>query len=209
MCKNNRNTVPLPPHHHLFFNDTQVKPSHFSSPAFSSLAHDELLCGCNDGSIQEIDLASGRLGAHDPAVQPGSKRILGKASPVYALQVHDGLLYTGSTPSSSSVDGGGTSVKVWSCANYGLVGSMATAAEARSLVVSADLVYVASRTAAVEIWSREKLARIGTLQAGGPGCRVQCMAVDADGDVLVVGTSDGRIQVRCTRINSCIGTSRA
>ncbi|CAD6233636.1 unnamed protein product [Miscanthus lutarioriparius] len=137
---------------------------------------------------QEIDLASGTLGV----IQSGSKRILGKASPVYALRVHDGLLYTGSTPS-SSVDGG-ASVKVWSCANYGLVGSMATAVEARSLVVSADLVYVASRTAAVEIWSREKLARIGTLQAGGPGCRVQCMAVDADADVLVVGTSDGRIQ---------------
>ncbi|CAD6240689.1 unnamed protein product [Miscanthus lutarioriparius] len=155
-----------------------------------ALVQGKLFCGCNDGSIQEIDLASGTLGV----IQSGSKRILGKASPVYALQVHDGLLYTGSTPSSSSVDGGGTSVKVWSCANYGLVGSMATAAEARSLVVSADLVYVASRTAAVEIWSREKLARIGTLQAGGPGCRVQCMAVDADGDVLVVGTSDGRIQ---------------
>ncbi|KAG0535792.1 hypothetical protein BDA96_03G008700 [Sorghum bicolor] len=153
-----------------------------------ALVHGKLFCGCNDGSIQEIDLASGTLGV----IQSGSKRILGKASPVYALQVHDGLLYTGSTPS-SSVDGG-ASVKVWSCANYGLVGSMATAAEARSLVVSADLIYVASRTAAVEIWSREKLARIGTLQAGGPGCRVQCMAVDADGDVLVVGTSDGRIQ---------------
>jgi hypothetical protein len=35
---------------------------------------------------------------------------------------------------------------------------------------------------------------------------VQCMPIngDDDGDVLVVGTSDGRIQVRCTRtwINS-------
>ncbi|ONM28247.1 Transducin/WD40 repeat-like superfamily protein [Zea mays] len=158
-----------------------------------ALVHGKLFCGCSDGSVQEIDLASGTLGV----IQPGSKRILGKASPVYALQAHGGLLYTGGTPSSSSAasadGGGGAAVKVWSCANYGLVGSMATAAEARSLVVSADLVYVASRAAAVEIWSREKLARIGTLQAGG---RVQCMAVDADGDVLVVGTSDGKIQVR-------------
>lgn len=156
-----------------------------------ALVHGKLFCGCSDGSVQEIDLASGTLGV----IQPGSKRILGKASPVYALQAHGGLLYTGGTPSSSSATsadgGGGAAVKVWSCANYGLVGSMATAAEARSLVVSADLVYVASRAAAVEIWSREKLARIGTLQAGG---RVQCMAVDADGDVLVVGTSDGKIQ---------------
>jgi hypothetical protein len=129
---------------------------------------------------QEIDLASGTLGM----MQPGSKRILSKASPVYTLQAHVGLLYTSNTPSSSwSVDGRGASVKVWSCANYGLVGSMAKEAEAWSLVVSADLVYVASWTAAVEIWSREKLTRIGTLQAGGPGCCVQCIAVDTDGDV--------------------------
>ncbi|WVZ72933.1 hypothetical protein U9M48_021315 [Paspalum notatum var. saurae] len=152
-----------------------------------ALVHGKLYCGCSDSSIQEIDLASGTLGV----IQPGSKRILGKANPVYSLQVHDGLLYAGSAPSSSA---DGASVKVWSCANYGLVGSMASAAEARSLVVSADLVYVGSRGGAVEIWSREKLARIGTLQAGGPGCRVQCMAVDADGDVLVVGTSEGKIQ---------------
>nr|CAB3475651.1 unnamed protein product [Digitaria exilis] len=151
-----------------------------------ALVHGKLFCGCNDSSIQEIDLASGTLGV----IQSGNKRILGKANPIYSLQVHDGLLYTGSTP--SSVDG--ASVKVWNCANYNLVGSLPSSMEARSLVVSADLVYVGSRNGAVEIWSRDKLTRIGTLQAGGPSCRVQCMAVDGDGDVLVVGTSDGRIQ---------------
>ncbi|KAG2586001.1 hypothetical protein PVAP13_5NG002500 [Panicum virgatum] len=149
------------------------------------LVHGKLFCGCNDSSIQEIDLASGTLGV----IQSGNKRILGKANPVYSLQVHDGLLYTGSTPSMD-----GASVKVWNCANYNLVGSMPSSMEARSLVVSADLIYLGSRNGAVEIWSREKLTRIGTLQAGGPSCRVQCMAVDGDGDVLVVGTSDGRIQ---------------
>ncbi|CAO2209349.1 unnamed protein product [Urochloa humidicola] len=153
-----------------------------------ALVHGKLFCGCNDSSIQEIDQASGTLGV----IQPGNKRILGKANPIYSLQVHDGLLYTGSTPSSMD----GASVKVWNCGNYSLVGSMPSSMEARSLVVSADLIYVGSRNGAVEIWSREKLTRIGTLQAGGPGCRVQCMAVDGDGDgdVLVVGTSDGRIQ---------------
>ncbi|CAO2199698.1 unnamed protein product [Urochloa humidicola] len=150
-----------------------------------ALVHGKLFCGCNDSSIQEIDLASGTLGV----IQPGNKRILGKANPIYSLQVHDGLIYTGSTPSMD-----GASVKVWSCGNYNQVGSMPSLMEARSLVVSADLIYVGSRNGAVEIWSREKLTRIGMLQAGGPGCRVQCMAVDGDGDVLVVGTSDGRIQ---------------
>jgi WD40 repeat protein len=86
-------------------------------------------------------------------------------------------------------------MQIWNSTNYNLVGSIPSPAEVRSLVVSADLVYLGSRNGAVEIWSREKLIKIGALQAGGPGCRVQCMAVDADGDVLVVGTSDGRIQV--------------
>ncbi|KAM0894206.1 hypothetical protein ACQ4PT_024615 [Festuca glaucescens] len=149
-----------------------------------ALLHGKLFCGCNDGSIQEIDLASGTLAV----IQAGNKRILGKSNPVYCLQLHDGLLYTGSAP----LDG--ASVKIWNSTNYNLVGSIPSPAEVRSLVVSADLVYLGSRNGAVEIWSREKLIKIGALQAGSPGCRVQCMAVDADGDVLVVGTSDGRIQ---------------
>ncbi|KAM0913621.1 hypothetical protein ACQ4PT_012049 [Festuca glaucescens] len=150
-----------------------------------ALLHGKLFCGCNDGSIQEIDLATGTLAV----IQAGNKRILGKSNPVYCLQLHDGLLYTGGAP----LDG--ASVKIWNSTNYNLVGSIPSPAEVRSLVVSADLVYLGSRNGAVEIWSREKLIKIGALQAGGPGCRVQCMAVDADGDVLVVGTSDGKIQV--------------
>uniref|UniRef100_A0A0D9UYS1 RING-type E3 ubiquitin transferase n=1 Tax=Leersia perrieri TaxID=77586 RepID=A0A0D9UYS1_9ORYZ len=149
-----------------------------------ALVHGKLFCGCNDSSIQEIDLASGTLGV----IQPGNKRILGKASPIYSLHVHGDLLYTGST----SLDG--ASVKIWNSSNYNLVGTIPSSVEVRSLVVSSDLVYLGSRTGIVEIWSREKLTRIGALQAGGAGCRVQCMAVDGDGDVLVVGTSDGRIQ---------------
>lgn len=32
-------------------------------------------------------------------IQSGNKRILGKANPIYSLQIHDGLRYTRSTPS--------------------------------------------------------------------------------------------------------------
>uniref|UniRef100_A0A0E0FIZ5 RING-type E3 ubiquitin transferase n=1 Tax=Oryza nivara TaxID=4536 RepID=A0A0E0FIZ5_ORYNI len=150
-----------------------------------ALVHGKLFCGCNDGGVQEIDLASGTIGV----IQQGSKRIIGKASPIYSLHLHGDLLYTGST----SLDG--ASVKIWSSSNYSLVGTIPSSVEVRSLVVSSDLVYLGSRNGVVEIWSREKLTRIGALQAaGGGGGRVQCMAVDADGDVIVVGTSDGRIQ---------------
>uniref|UniRef100_A0A0E0JFY7 RING-type E3 ubiquitin transferase n=1 Tax=Oryza punctata TaxID=4537 RepID=A0A0E0JFY7_ORYPU len=148
-----------------------------------ALVHGKLFCGCSDGGVQEIDLASGTIGA----IQQGSKRIIGKANPIYSLHLHGDLVYTGS----NSLDG--ASVKIWSSSNYSLVGTIPSSVEVRSMVVSSDLVYLGSRNGVVEIWSREKLTRIGALQAGGGG-RVQCMAVDGDGDVLVVGTSDGRIQ---------------
>ncbi|XP_020097769.1 putative E3 ubiquitin-protein ligase LIN-1 [Ananas comosus] len=143
----------------------------------------KLYCGCNDSSIQEIDLASGTLAT----VQSGNKRLLGKASPIYAVQVHDGLLYSGST----SADGG--AVKIWSTSNYNLVGSIPSMMEVRSMVISAELIYLGSKVGVVEIWSKEKLTKIGALQIG-TNSRVQCMALDADGEVLVVGTSDGKIQ---------------
>nr|CAD1843381.1 unnamed protein product [Ananas comosus var. bracteatus] len=135
----------------------------------------KLYCGCNDSSIQEIDLASGTLAT----VQSGNKRLLGKASPIYAVQVHDGLLYSGST----SADGG--AVKIWSTSNYNLVGSIPSMMEVRSMVISAELIYLGSKVGVVEIWSKEKLTKIGALQIG-TNSRVQCMALDADGEILVV-----------------------
>lgn len=67
--------------------------------------------------------------------------------------------------------------------------------EVRSMVISAELIYLGSKVGVVEIWSKEKLTKIGALQIG-TNSRVQCMALDADGEILVVGTSDGKIQVR-------------
>jgi hypothetical protein len=67
-----------------------------------ALVHGKLFCGCNDGGVQEIDLASGTIGV----IQQGSKRIIGKARKINSLHLHGDLLYTGST----SLDG--ASVKV-------------------------------------------------------------------------------------------------
>lgn len=55
--------------------------------------------------LQETDLATGTLSS----IQSGSRKLLGKANPVHALKVHDGLIYS----ASSAVEG--TSLKV--CAN--------------------------------------------------------------------------------------------
>lgn len=44
--------------------------------------------------LQEIDLATGTLST----IQSGSRKLLGKANPVNALQVHNGLIYSASSP---------------------------------------------------------------------------------------------------------------
>lgn len=90
-----------------------------------ALVHERLYCGCHDNSIQvtsfqsfvslskpdyfrhsrnntrlkfqEIDLETGTVNT----IQSGSKRLLGKANPVYALQIRGEHIYA----ASSSLDG--------------------------------------------------------------------------------------------------------
>ena len=62
------------------------------------------------------------------------------------------------------------------------------------MVVSSELIYLGCKKGTVEIWGREKHNRIDTLQTG-TNCKVLCMALDANEEVLVVGTSDGQVQV--------------
>ncbi|XP_008783309.2 putative E3 ubiquitin-protein ligase LIN [Phoenix dactylifera] len=148
-----------------------------------ALVQGKLYCGCHDGSIQEVDLATGTFGT----IQSGNRKLLGKANPVHAVQVHDGLLYAACT----SLDG--AAVKIWSASDYSLVGSISPTVEVRSMAISTELLYLGSKTGVVEIWSKNKLTRVGTLQTA-TNSKVQCMAVDADAEILVVGTSDGNIQ---------------
>ncbi|RWW06712.1 hypothetical protein GW17_00029939 [Ensete ventricosum] len=186
-----------------------------------ALVQGKLYCGCNDSSIQlcsypvrilflslfyvsstdqnrnlqEIDLAT----ETSATVQSGKKKLLGKDNPIYAVQVHDGLLYSAGT----FLDGATVKVgeraklslllQVWSTSNYSLVGSIQSSIEVRCMAMSRELIYLGSKTGILEIWSKDKLTAIGSLQIG-TDCKVQCMDVDADGEILVLGTSDGRLQ---------------
>ncbi|XP_068653023.1 putative E3 ubiquitin-protein ligase LIN [Aristolochia californica] len=148
-----------------------------------ALVQGKLYCGCNDNSVQEIDLVSGTLST----IQPGARKLLGKTHPIYAIQCHSGLLYSASPP----VDG--APVKIWSTSNYNMVGSLQTTLDVRAMAVSSELIYLGCKVGTIEIWSAEKHNRIGSLQTGSNG-KIHCMAVNEDGDILVVGTSDGQIQ---------------
>nr|XP_043627899.1 putative E3 ubiquitin-protein ligase LIN [Erigeron canadensis] len=148
-----------------------------------ALVHGRLYSGCQDNSIQEIDLATGTLST----IQSGSRKLLGKSNPVHALSVHDGLIYS----TSSSIEG--TVLKIWNASNYTLIHSVSLTSEVRTMVVSSDMIYVGCKGGFVEVWCRKKLSRKETLQTG-TNCKVMCMALDPNEDVLVVGTSDGILQ---------------
>ncbi|KAE8653635.1 hypothetical protein Csa_006994 [Cucumis sativus] len=148
-----------------------------------NLVGGKLFCGCHDSSIQEVDLATGTLSY----IHSGSRKLLGKANPIQALQVYDEQLFSAST----ALDG--AAVKIWSTSNYGMIGSLTTSLDVRSMAVSSDLTYLGGKGGMVEIWSREKHNKIDTLQMGR-NCKIVCMALDEREEVLVIGTSDGRIQ---------------
>ncbi|XP_024627707.1 putative E3 ubiquitin-protein ligase LIN-1 isoform X2 [Medicago truncatula] len=145
-------------------------------------AHGRLYCGCHDSSVQEIHLATGTISN----IQSGSKRLLGKAYPIHALQVHGELIYA----AGSSLDG--TAIKIWNNSNYSMVGSLQTGSEVRAMAVSSELIYLGCKGGVVEIWDKKHI-KVGTLQLG-TNCKVNCMALDSNEQILVIGTSDGQIQ---------------
>lgn len=75
-----------------------------------------------------------------------------------------------------------------------MVGSLPSTLDVRSMAISSELIYLGCKGGYVEVWCKRKNNKIETLQIGS-NSKIVCMALDADEEVLVVGTSDGKIQV--------------
>ncbi|KAK1418553.1 hypothetical protein QVD17_27698 [Tagetes erecta] len=148
-----------------------------------ALVHGRLYSGCQDNSIQEIDLATGT----SSSIQSGSRKLLGKSNPVHALKVHDGLIYS----ASSSIEG--TALKIWNASSHTLTHSVSLASEVRSMVISSDMIYMGCKGGIIEVWCKKKLSRKEILKVG-TNSKVICMDLDSGEDYLVVGTSDGKLQ---------------
>ncbi|XP_024979794.1 putative E3 ubiquitin-protein ligase LIN-1 [Cynara cardunculus var. scolymus] len=149
-----------------------------------ALVNGRLYSGCMDNSIQEIDLATGTL----TSIQNGTRKLLAKANRVNVLQVHDEMIYV----ASSSIEG--TTFKIWSASSYGLVQSVSLTSEVRTMAISSEFIYFGCKMGIVEVWYRNKVARKETLQTG-TNSKVVCMDLNSNEDVLVIGTSDGKIHV--------------
>ncbi|MCI11823.1 E3 ubiquitin-protein ligase LIN-like [Trifolium medium] len=74
-----------------------------------------------------------------------------------------------------------------------MIGSLQTGSEVRAMAVSSELIYLGCKGGAVEIWDKKKLIKVSTLQLG-TNCKVNCMALGSNEEILVIGTSDGQIQ---------------
>ncbi|KAK1396899.1 RING-type E3 ubiquitin transferase [Heracleum sosnowskyi] len=148
-----------------------------------ALVHGKLYCGCQDNSIQEIDLATGTLST----VQSNSRNFMSKINPIYAMQVSDEQLHS----VSSSLDG--STLKICSTSNYSVLGSLTSALEVRSMAISSNIIYLGCKGGMVEVWCRKKLERKETLQTGTSG-KVLCMALDNEEEIFVAGTADGKVQ---------------
>ncbi|KZV30094.1 hypothetical protein F511_17139 [Dorcoceras hygrometricum] len=148
-----------------------------------ALVQGKLYCGCQDNSIQEIDLVTGTMGN----IQNGSKKLIKRAYPIYALQVHDGLIYA----AGSSFDG--SIVKIWSTSNYTLIGSLASTMDVRTMAVSSELIYLGCKGGTIEVWCKNKYNKVETLQTSST-TKIRCLALDDNEDMLLIGTSEGRIQ---------------
>lgn len=85
-------------------------------------------------------------------------------------------------------------VKIWRASNYEMVGSLTTTNEVRAMAISSELVYLGCKGGIVEIWDHKKYNRVETLQTGTNG-KVLSMDIDESEQLLVIGTSDGKIQV--------------
>lgn len=66
--------------------------------------------------------------------------------------------------------------------------------EVRAIAISSELIYLGCKGGIIEIWCKKKLVRKEALQTGTNG-KIISMALDSDEEFLVIGTSDGRIQV--------------
>lgn len=75
-----------------------------------------------------------------------------------------------------------------------MVGSLQSTLEVRTMAVSSELIYIGGKGGIVEAWCKKKHNRVEVLQTGING-KVVCMALDTNEETLVIGTSDGRIQV--------------
>lgn len=149
------------------------------------LVGDKLYCGCSGYSIQEVDISS----LTSTVFYAGTRKLLGKQT-IFAVEAHRGLLLAGG----SAVDG--VAGKVFSLPNKAVLGSLSTGFDIQKLTANSDFIFGATKMGVIEVWLKERVSRIGYIRLScGGNAKLTSLVSDSDGQMLFVGTSDGKIKV--------------
>ncbi|KAK7391558.1 hypothetical protein VNO78_19974 [Psophocarpus tetragonolobus] len=149
-----------------------------------ALAGDKLYCGCSGYSIQEVDLSKNTSNSFFS----GTRKLLGKQS-IHSLQIHDGFLFA----CGSSVDA--TAAKIFALSSKMMVGTLSTGLDIHRIAINSDFIFGGTKFGTIEVWLKDKLTRVASIKMAGGHTKITSLVSDADGMMLFVGSSDGKIQV--------------
>ncbi|KAL9318046.1 hypothetical protein ACSQ67_014563 [Phaseolus vulgaris] len=149
-----------------------------------ALAGDKLYCGCSGYSIQEVYLSKNTSNSFFS----GTRKLLGKQT-IYTLRIHDDFLFA----CGSSVDA--TAGKIFSLSSKMVVGSLSTGLDIHRVAINSDFIFAGTKFGTIEVWLRDKLTRVASIKMAGGHTKITSLVSDADGMMLFVGSSDGKIQV--------------
>ncbi|KAJ8531170.1 hypothetical protein K7X08_026604 [Anisodus acutangulus] len=145
----------------------------------------KLYCGCTGYSIQEVDLIS----QTSTTFYAGAKKLLGKQN-IYSLQVQKNVVFAGG----SLVDG--ISGRVFSLPSKAVIGSLSTGSDIQRLAINNDFIFSASKSGTIEVWLQERVTKMTSIKMRSGGqSRITSLAVDKDGEMILAGSTDGKIQV--------------
>ncbi|KAL2324995.1 hypothetical protein Fmac_024053 [Flemingia macrophylla] len=149
-----------------------------------AVAGNKLYCGCSGYCIQEVDLSK----YTSNSFFSGTRKLLGKQT-IYSLQIHDGFLFA----CGSSVDA--TAGKIFSLSTKMVVGSLSTGLDIHRIAINSDFILAGTKFGTIEVWLKDKFTRVASIKMAGGHTKITSLVSDADGMMLLVGSSDGKIQV--------------
>lgn len=88
-------------------------------------------------------------------------------------------------------------LKVFSVSTKAVIGSFSTGFDIHNIAVNNDFIFTAPRSGIIEVWLKESVVKIASIRVGGGGqAKITSLTADTDGDMLLAGSSEGKIQVR-------------
>lgn len=77
-----------------------------------------------------------------------------------------------------------------------VVGSLSTGLDIHRIAINSDFIFAGTKFGTIEVWLKDKFTRVASIKMAGGHTKITSLVSDADGMMLFVGSSDGKIQVR-------------